>query len=335
MRKRLQHALISACFGALFSSLALGQGIGERNRASDSSGGNFSLKGWIVLPDGRPAQNARVNVSSTDQPAKYYYTGMDGTFQTGSIPAGNYTISASVAGLPTESERLTIDRDTPSRTFNVTLYLRDPGQKKGDSYSSDPNFRDVPKTAFERFRKGMEKLEKNNAKEAILDFDAAIAAHPNFPIAYYEKGAAHLKANELDAALAAFVRAIELKPDYTGAKYSVGYVQYLRKNYEVAAAIFDDVVKVKPDMSEAEIYRGISLYHLNYIDAAEVSLKKSIGTSSGARLPIAHLYLGQIYITKKKNAEAAAELEKYLELVPTAPNAEKLKTTIVDLRKKT
>jgi Flp pilus assembly protein TadD len=316
--------------------MTLAQGIGDRNRAADSGGGTYSIQGRVYMPDGRPAQNIKVDIENPDAPSLSFYTNLDGVFQTGNIRAGNFTISATVAGLPTEREFMTIDRDTPSgRTMTVTLYLRNPGQKKGDFYSNNPNFKDVPKPALDRFKKGMEKLEKNDTKEAIAEFDAAIAAYPNFAPAYHEKGVAHLKANELDPALAAFVKAIELKPDYTEAKYSVGYVQYMKKNYEVAAAIFDDVVKAKPDMSEAEMYRGISLYYLKNVDAAEVSLKKTVAMPAGEKLPMAHLYLGQIYITKKKNAEAAAELEKYLELVPKAPNAEKLKTTIADLKKKT
>ena len=335
MRKKLRLMFISACCVALVSGVVSAQGIGDRNRAGDSEG-TYTIKGRVYLPDGKPAQNVRVDVDSTDTGSKDYYTDMDGVFQTGKIRAGNYTISASVPGLPTEREFVTIGRDAlAGQTIAVTLFFRNEGQKKGDFYSNNPRFTEVPKPALDKFKKGMEKLQKDDAKAAIQFFDEAIAAFPQFAPAYYEKGVAHLRANEHDAALAALVKAIELEPDYTEAKYYVGYVQYLKKNYEVAAAIFDDVIKIRPDMPESEMYRGISLYYLKNVDAAEVSLKKAVGMPAGDRLPMAHLYLGQIYITKKKNAEAAAELEKYLQLVPKAPIAEKLKTTIADLRKKT
>jgi regulator of sirC expression with transglutaminase-like and TPR domain len=38
-------------------------------------------------------------------------------------------------------------------------------------------------------------------------------------------------------------------------------------------------------------------------------------------------------MSTKKNKEAADELEKYLKLEPKAPDAEKIKQTISDLRK--
>ncbi|HKP70147.1 MAG TPA: tetratricopeptide repeat protein [Pyrinomonadaceae bacterium] len=335
MTKRVQLVFFLACLGALFSSVGLAQGIGDRNRAGDSEG-KYTIKGRVYLPDGKPAQNLRVDIESTDSGNSHYYTDLEGVFQTGSIRAGNFTVIAKIEGLPVEREFLTIDRDQPAgSTMTVTLFLRNEGQKKGDFFSNNPAFKEVPKPALDLFKKGMEKLQKDDGKAAVAFFDQAIAAYPNFAVAYHQKGAALLKANDPDQALVAFVKAIELKPDYVEAKYSVGYTQYLKKNYEVAAAIFDDVVKQKPEMIDAEMYRGISLFYLKNVDAAEASLQKTIATPAGGKMAMAHLYLGQIYISRKKNAEAAAELEKYLELVPKAPNAEKLKSTIADLKKKT
>ena len=166
-------------------------------------------------------------------------------------------------------------------------------------------------------------MEKNDSKGAIVLFDEAIAAYPNFAPAYHQKGTAYLKENELDKALESFVKAISIKPDYFEAKFSVGYTQYLKKNYEVAAAVFDDVLKQQADMPEAQMYLGISLFNLKNVDAAETILKKTVAAKSGERLALAHLYLGQIYAQKKKNAEAAAELEKYLELLPKAELADR------------
>lgn len=333
MRSKLRFMFISICVVALAIASISAQGIGDRNRPSDSGGGSFTIQGRVYMPDGKPAVNVRVDISNPDSPSTYYYTGLDGTFQTGNVRAGNYTITASLAGYPKENEFLTIDRDTGTQTRIVTLYLRVEGQKKGDFYSTNPLFKDVPKPALEKFKKGMEKLEKNDAKGALPLFDEAIAAYPTFAPAYFEKGSAHLKLNELDPALEAFVKAIQIKSDYVEAKYSVGYTQYLKKNYEVAAAVFDDVLKQKSDMVDAQMYQGISLFYLKNADAAEAILKKTVATPAGEKMPLAHLYLGQIYAQKKKNADAVTELEKYLELVPKAPNADRIKTAIADLKK--
>jgi TolA-binding protein len=334
MKSKLNFILLLICVFVLVSGTN-GQGIGDRNRSADSGGGTYSIQGRVYLPDGKPAQNIKVELVNPDAPSLSVYTNMDGVFQTGSVRAGNFTISVAVPGFPVEREFLTIDRDSPAgRTFSVNIWVRMEGQKKGDIYSNNPLFKDVPKAALEKFRKGVEKLQKDDAKGAVTLFDEAIASHPDFAPAYYERGSAFLHENDLDRALESFVKAISIKPDYFEAKYSVGYTQYLKKNFEVAAAVFDDVLKQKPDMPEAQMYLGISLFNIKNVDAAETTLKKVVDSKGGEKLALAHLYLGQIYIQKKRNADAAIELEKYVELVPKAPNADRIKTTIADLKKK-
>jgi Tfp pilus assembly protein PilF len=331
MRSKLQLMFIFICLGALG---AFGQGIGDRNRGGDSEG-SFTIRGRVFMPDGRPAQNLKVTVDNTDQPSQTYYTDMDGVFQTGTVRSGSFTISVTAPGLKEEREFLTIDRGSPpGRTFNVSLFLRVEGQKKRDFYSANPLFKDVPKAALDKFKKGIEGLEKDDFKAAVIAFDEAIALHPNFAPAYHQRGRAYLSQNQLDKALESFVKAIELKQDYTEAKFSVGYAQYLKKNYEVAAAIFEDVLKQQPDMLDAQLYLGISQFNLRNTDAATASLEKAVAAKGGDRLALAHLYLGQIYAQKGRNADAVLALEKYLQMVPKAPNADRIKTVIADLRKK-
>ena len=82
------------------------------------------------------------------------------------------------------------------------------------------------------------------------------------------------------------------------------------------------------------MYLGISLYYLREVEAAEASLRSAIAIRDGESVALAHRYLGGIYAQKKRNSEAAAELEKYLELVPKAPDADRLRATIEDLKKR-
>jgi Flp pilus assembly protein TadD len=324
--------VFAAALAFLTVSIANGQGIGDRNRAADSNGGIYTIQGRVMMPDGKPAVDVKVSISGTDGSTSAI-TDRDGIFQTGGIHSGNYMISVKVEGYPNETESLAIDRDSPSgQTFNVVLYLRVEGQKKGDIYSTNPLFKDVPKTALDKYKKAVDKLHANDAKASIPLFDGAIAEYPNFAAAYYERGSAYLKENDLDKALESFVKAISIKSDYLEPKYSVGYTQYLKNNFEVAAAVFDDVLKQK-EMPEAHLYLGISLAKLKNVDAAIPHFKAAIAAKDDAGMALAHRYLGGIYMQKKQNAEAAAELQKYLDLVPKTPDADKLKSTIADLKK--
>ena len=86
-------------------------------------------------------------------------------------------------------------------------------------------------------------------------------------------------------------------------------------------------------MAEAHLNLGISLFYLKNADAAEAELKSAVGMKGGEKLALGHLYLGQIYMQKKRNADAITELEKYLELLPKAPNADRIRSAIADLKK--
>ena len=333
MRNKLLYCVLFVSLFTFVSAVSLSaQGIGDRNRPT--SGGTHVVAGKVRLPDGSPAIGARVTLNNTDIGSSTQNTDNDGEFAFSGMPEGNYSISVKLEGFQTESESFTIERfASAGQGTQMAFVLRQPGQPKAETKSVSPLLKDVPKDAVSKYEKGMEKASKEDTKGAIADFDSAIAVYPNFAAAYYEKGAALLKTNDLDNAVVAFVKAIQLKPDYTEAKYGYGLAEFQKKNYEVAAAAFGDVLQVRKEMAEAHLNLGISLFYLKNVDASENELKAAISSKGGEKLAIAHLYLGQIYSQKKKNAEAVTELEKYLEMVPKAPNADRIKQAIDQLKK--
>ncbi len=318
-----------------FTALGIyGQGIGDRNRPSGR--GNYRIAGKVYLPDGTPAKDVSITVSGTEFNGSSTRSDLDGLFTISGLSSGNYSVSVREKGYQNESEFLTIPEGAISgQSFGLVFYLRGPGEPKRSGAAANPLLKDVPKEPLSKHSKAMEKMSSGDTKAAITLFDEAISLYPQFTLAYFDRGSAYLKLNEHDKALESFVKAVGLKPDYLEAKYSVGYTQYLKKNYEVAAAVFDDVLKQQADMPEASMYLGISLYNLKNVDAAEAGLKKAVSAKGGEKLALAHLYLGQIYAQKKRNAEAVTELEKYLELLPKAPNADRIRTAIADLKKQT
>lgn len=318
----LGSAIIFVAAGAVSA-----QGIGDRNRPRGR--GNHLIVGKVYMPDGSPAKGIKVVASGADNPDESTRTNNDGEYTISGLPGGNYSVTVREPGFKADTEVFNISEGvTGGQSFHATFYLK----PTGDSALTNPLLAGVSKDAIAKFQKGMEKVS-NDPKAAIIIFDEAIAAYPNFAAAHFERGAALLKANDQDRALEAFVKAIQIKPDYVEAKYSYGYTEYLKKNYVVAAAVFDDVLKQKSDMPEAQMYLGISLYYLKNVDAAESHLKLAASSTAGEKVALAHRFLGGIYMQKKQKAPAAAELQKYIDLVPKAPDADKLRATIADLKK--
>jgi Flp pilus assembly protein TadD len=332
MKSKLKLMFCFVCLAGLYAGFVHAQGIGDRNRPAGR--GTYKIVGKVYLPDGRPAPEVEVRADGAEMNSgSSTRTGIDGEFAISGLSSGNYTVIVNQKGYQTETESVTIAEGMiGGSTYQLAFNLRLPGQKKGDIYSMNPLFKDVPKTAIEKFKKGADKMRANDAKGAIPFLEAAVVEHPAFAAAYYELGVAYLKTNDLDNALASFVKAIQSKPDYTEAKYFVGYTQYLKNNLEVAAAVFDDVLKIK-ETPDAHYYLGLSLAKLHNADAAIPHLKAAIAKKDDETTALAHRFLGAIYMQKKQNAEAAAELQRYLDLVPKAPDADKLKMTIADLKK--
>lgn len=314
---------------------AKAQGYGDRNKPSE--GGSYGVQGRIVLPGGQPATGVKISLSSSDFTNTATQTDNDGNFRFSGLPAGNYYLAVKGnTAYESENEPLIIDRIAPQgQTFNVVIYLRAPGTKKSENkVPTNPLIAGVSKDALKKYQEAAESVQKNDLKAAVVLLDEAIAIHPNFALAYNEKGLLLVKQNDLDKALEAYVKAIQIKPDYFDAKFNFGYALLNKKQYEQTEMVFRDLIKQRNDMPSSHLYLGIALIGLKKIDEAEASLKQAITMKGGENLALAHKYLGGIYIQKKRNADAVAELQKYVDLAPRAPDAEKIKSTIEDLKKK-
>jgi len=83
----------------------------------------------------------------------------------------------------------------------------------------------------------------------------------------------------------------------------------------------------------AHMYLGMSLISLRKLDEAEKELQRAV-TLGGDQMGLAHYYLGGIYWGRREYGRAADELETYLRLAPQAPDAERVRNTIKELRSK-
>jgi tetratricopeptide (TPR) repeat protein len=92
-------------------------------------------------------------------------------------------------------------------------------------------------------------------------------------------------------------------------------------------------VELKSPGPTAHYYLGLTLVSEKQYEEALKEFELTVA-NGGENIPLAHKYLGGLYMSTHKNKEAADELEKYLKLDPKAPDAERIKGTIKDLRSK-
>jgi tetratricopeptide (TPR) repeat protein len=102
---------------------------------------------------------------------------------------------------------------------------------------------------------------------------------------------------------------------------------------EDAEAHLRKAIELKSAGPASHYYLGLIMVSTKRYPEAQTEFETTIA-NGGENLALAHKYLGGLYMATGKSQEAANELDKYLKLDPKAPDAEKIKGTIKDLRDK-
>ena len=318
--------------GLLMSSalIAHAQAPGS-NRGLSSAGGNSMIQGRIYFPTGQAVSGKTVKVSLESVSAfgsMSTAADQDGVFRFTNLTPGNYTVVVD-AGSEYEKAResVTIEQETRSRSVQVAIQLR----PKVDS--SNPLFAGVPDKALKLYQKGSAAAQKGDAKAAAESLSAAVAAHPGFALALSELGVQYMNLKQYDKAGETFEALLKLKPDDVSAHLNMGIADFNKKKMDEAESHLRKALELKSAGPSAHYYLGLTLVSLKRYDEAQKEFELTL-SNGGENIALAHKYLGGLYMSAQKNKEAADELEKYLKLDPKAPDADRIKGTIKDLRSK-
>lgn len=327
---RLLYLILTAALIAASALAAHAQAPGSSRGGLSSGEGNIMLQGRIHFPSGQTASGRTIRVSLESVSAfgsNSTAPDQDGVFRfTGLVP-GDYTVVVD-AGPEFEKARepVGIYAGTSGKIVQVAIQL----QPRIDS--SNPLFAGVPSNALNLYQKGMAAAKKNDSKAAVESLSAAVAAHPNFAIALSDLATQYMLLKQWDKAGETYEALIKLKPNDTVAHLNLGIVAYNKKKMEDAESHFRKALELKSAGPTAHYYLGLIMVSTKRYPEAVPEFEAAIA-NGGENLALAHKYLGGLYMNSKPK-EAADELEKYLKLDPKAPDADRIKGTIKDLRSK-
>jgi tetratricopeptide (TPR) repeat protein len=319
---------------ALLAAFALSAAFSVRAQAPGSSrgltsgDGNNTIQGRVLFPPGQSGVQVKVNLESVSSfGSMSTATDPDGTFRFRGIRAGSYSVVVD-AGSQYEKARepVTIDPEANGRIAQIIVELH----FKADA--SNPAFAGVPQNALNLYQKGTAAAQKGDNKAAAEFFSQAVAAYPSFAIALSDLGFQHMKLNQLDKAGETYEALIKLKPADAVAHLNLGIVMFNKKKFEDAEMHLRKALELNSSGPTGHYYLGLTLISLKRYSEALTEFETTVA-NGGDNLALAHKYLGGLYMSSHKNKEAADELEKYLKLDPKAPDAERIKGTIKDLRK--
>jgi hypothetical protein len=339
---------LAASLALVAFSFAYAQGVGSSRNLPGTTGGRHIIKGRVIFPSGSTNQRVKVVLDSNTTGTLTTTTDADGAFIFNSLIPASYTITVD-AGPEFEVARESVTIDAPVggveggqvglQSVNVPIVLRPKG-----SPAPANAFAGVPKQAIDFYNQALESEKKGDIKKAVEQLNSAITAHPNFVAALNELGVQYLKLGQPDKAADTLQKAVKLAPGDFYPHLNYGIALLNKKNFAEAETELREALKLNSNAPTAHMYLGVALLSTsrdpktNQYDMAKYAESQkefeTAAASGKAEVAMAHKYLGGIYMGNKDYKRAADELELYLKLTPKAPDADKLKAIIKDLRSK-
>jgi tetratricopeptide (TPR) repeat protein len=290
----------------------------------------FVINGSVSLPDGSPARHAIVRITSRQGFTREIPANDQGRFEFREMPAGFYRLTASdpadpsLVSEPAETET----SRTATDYISVTLFLRRPGAvaapEKPRAVSAAEAVQKVPKEARKAYTRGLKLKEEGKPDEAFENFSRAIELYPDYFQALSERGDIYVERRKLQEAEADFDRALKLDPHHGHALRGSGYCKLERHEFAAAAEDLERAISADPDNFNAHLLYGIANVELDRRDAARTALRQALKLSPDGAAR-AHIYLANLYARERAFKEAADELHAYLQINPSAPDADRLR----------
>ena len=312
------------------------------------TGGKHSINGRIYFPSGiRADSRLKVRLESTRYSELSVLADINGSFAFKSLLPGSYTVVIDGGDLyEIVRETVYIDGEatrprsglampTVSRTYQVQVHLQPKRLVEAFAKPGVMNaaLATVPELARKAYERSLELATTGDHARAIEHLKRAIAHYPDFAIALNELGVQYMKVGQLDPAVEALRSAIRLDPQGFLPRLNYGIALLQKKRFREAKTNLEEALQRNPNSASAHLYLGITLIHEQRFAEAEQSFQHSIRAGKPP-LGLAHYYLGGLYWRRGDHKLAAEELEKYLLASPEAQDAEKVKSTIKELRSK-
>lgn len=310
------------------------------------TGGEHTIQGRLVGPSGRRAElRLKVRLESSGAGDLYVFSDANGAFRFTSLRPGSYTVVVE-GGDEFETARETVLLESSTvktrngvigvpfnRPITVQVYLRAKreGSAQGQPGVLNAALANVPKPALDLYYKGMEAARKNENERAADLLKLAVESYPNFTAALSELGVTYLKLKRPEKAAESLSAALKLAPEDHGTLLAYGRALLELRRPAEAEEQFRKALRKHAASPSAHLYLGMILLGRREFEEAERELRAAAGAGGGEAIR-AHYYLGGIYWELKQYKRAADELETYLKLSPSAPDAERLRATIKGLR---
>ncbi len=318
---------VAFCLVILAASVpALGQG---RNTARTN---NLTIAGSVRDDsDQHVMENVRVDLKlSTGVPINTTFTRGNGEFEFGTLSSGEYIIEVDIKDYDPYQLPVTL---TGSGQRGISIFLARPMVARQTNARSAVSAHElsVPTKAHDEYEKGLQLLYvKLDYRGAIDQFQHAIKDFHDFYEAYAQMGNAYLQLKEMAPAEEAMRKSVDLSSGrYSEAIFMLTGLLNDTNRFEDAATFARKGIDVDPGSWRGPFELARALEGLKQPEEAEKNAVEARNLKPDN--PSVYLMLANIHIQRRDYAALQSDLEGYLKLVPTGPEADQARKTRDDL----
>ena len=288
----------------------------------------FSI-GGSVREDGtqRALENILVTVKQLTGPiVNTTFTRANGDFQIDGLGAGDYVLEINAKDYDLHRETISISEGS---RLGIPIFLSK-GKKSGTpqmQMAISAHQLSVPHKAHDEFEKGMSLIYlKADYRGAISQFQLAIRDYPTYYEAYAEEGNAYYQLQDTGHAEESLRKSVELSSgQYADAAFTLAAILTDTKRYADAETTSRQGISADSSSWRGPFELARALNALKRPDEAEKSAQQSRDLMPD-NAPV-YLLLANIHIQKKNYPALIRDLDDYLRLSPTGPEADQARKT--------
>jgi tetratricopeptide (TPR) repeat protein len=302
-----------------------------------NQGGAGAVHGKVTDRDGKPVQGAQVRVDNqtTHQP-DYAKTNKSGDYSIVGLYAGKYKAYLFVDNKPvmvkgdgagneliiTETTDLRVNFDLKDAPATAIVVPNAPSGNAKERAAADKKTNEEVKAAYNA---GLAALKANNFEEAVKQFKLAADKDPAQSAVFGNMGVALAGQKKYDEAIDAYRKSLALKADDAPTHALLSLALANAGKVDEASQEATEVAKLDPALAGQSYYNlGAILTNRGKAKEAVDIFKKAIAIDP--KNAPSYYQLGIAYFsTPDTIPQAVSAFEKYLELMPTGPDAETAK----------
>ncbi|MFN7921759.1 MAG: tetratricopeptide repeat protein [Bryobacteraceae bacterium] len=193
----------------------------------------------------------------------------------------------------------------------------------------------APKEAKKAFEKSRELAKKNKTAEAQKELEKAVAAYPNYALAWFTLGEMYRSNKNNAEAKNAYEQALKADRRYTNPYLPLAQLAAAENKWEDAADISGRLLKLNPiEYPFGHYINSIANYNLQKYDDAEKSAREVVKLDTRHQMPKAQHILGILLAMKDDYQGAVENIKGYLQFAPDAQDAEQVRKQLADFEKR-